>query len=128
MGSARPILVEVDEGPPMRVTFRLDDRIVVGESDPAAQADPFTAAATAAVRAIDDLVPTAASLELVWAMTVAPEAASVPVAVVLVELDVLGVPMVIAGTAPVRDRPAEAAGRAVADALNRRLEILGIAD
>jgi hypothetical protein len=80
------------------------------------------------VRAIDELVPTAASLDLVWAMTVAPEAASVRVAVVLVELDVLGVPMLTAGTAPVRGREAEAGARAAADALNRRLEILGITD
>jgi hypothetical protein len=50
-GASRPILDEVEEGPTTRVTFRLGDRLVVGESDTAAHADACSAAAAAPGRA-----------------------------------------------------------------------------
>lgn len=122
-GARRPVLVAVDGKQTVRVTLRHRERLYVGE---ATHDTPATAAATATLDALGRLLPAAASLDLDWCGVVQPGVGP-NVVLVMVTITVAGVPMRQSGTAIIVGGDAlTAAAKAAFDALNRRLEIMGI--
>lgn len=113
--------VMVDRG--VTVRLRLGDRIVGATSDD----DGRDAAARATLAAIGQLTPSTLELTLDSVRTLPPTPgvrSTVVVAVVVVT--VAGVPLPHSGSALVKDGNERATAAAVLDALNRRVQILGI--
>lgn len=122
--TSRITLVDVVGRDPVMVTLERDDQRVVGEGA-AGKGGEAEAAARATLEAVDALTPPAVTFALDWCGVVESAPDLPPLLVVVVALDVTGVPMRYAGAVIIDADPlASAAAEAVLDALNRRLEIM----
>lgn len=122
----RPIIVSVDGRDPVRVELEHRGQCYVGQCATAPGRGMAEAAAMAALDALDRLTPSAAGFGLDWCGVVDP-GRGVPAAVLVVAtVSIAGVPMQQTGSALIRDDVGMAAVRAALDAMNRRLEILGL--
>lgn len=107
------------------VSLALGDRTVVGRTASSEAGGHCQAAATATLRALDELTPGAVRLVLHWCGVAQPVPELPPIVTVLVGLDVAGVPMRYPGAVVIHDDDVpRAAAAAVLNALNRRLEIM----
>lgn len=122
----RPVIVSVDGRDPVRVELEHRGRRHVGQCATAPGRGPAEAAAIAALDALDRLTPSAAGFHLDWCGVVDP-GGGVPAAIlVFATVSVAGVPMQQTGSALLRDDVRMAAVRAALDAMNRRLQVLGL--
>ena len=124
---SRVSLVDVVGRDTIRVSLERDGRVVVGEAHVGDAGGLAEAGARAALAAVETLTPGAVTFGLDWCGVV-PTAPELPeVVLVLVGLEVAGVPMRYAGAVTVdTDALPEVGARAALDALNRRLEIMQI--
>lgn len=123
---SRPVLGSVSGEDIVEVRLEHGGRQVIGECAVTDTIDLGTASATATLRALDALTPEGVVFRLDWCGVVAPNDEVSPAVVVLASLILDGAPLPQAGAAIIHHDKQVAAVRAALDAMNRRLEMLGI--
>lgn len=124
----RPLLVSVDGDDTVRVALEHGRELFVAEVAVGDGEDDGRGAAAgrATVDALGQLTPAAVSFSLDWCRVVATGDELPDLVTVLVGVDVAGAAMRYAGAVVVSGDVAEAAAKAVLDALNRRLGVTGL--
>lgn len=127
---ARPVLAGVDGEEPVVVTLRSGGEVYEGEASPSqVGGGTATAAAAATLAALAALTPSAVSFALDWVQIGESDEQGLPTVVtVLARAEVAGVTMRYAGAALSPEDVREAAAKAVLDAMNRRLQVMGTPD
>ncbi len=120
--------VEGDE--PIVVTLRSGGDVFEGEASPSqVGGGTATAAAAATLAALAALTPSAVSFALDWVQVGESDDEELPAVVtVLARAEVAGVTMRYAGAALSPKDVRKAAAKAVLDAMNRRLQVMGTPD
>ena len=122
----RPVLMSVSGRDEVRVILEYRGREYVGECDARAAGGLHAASATATLQALEELTPPDVRLGLDWCGVLEPGGGVGVAVVVFATLVAAGVRNAHAGVALVHQDVQVAAVRAALDAMNRRLEVMGV--